>query len=296
MIIGKVIGGLGNQMFQYTFYKYLAYTKNVNLKLDLEDFKNYDLHNGFELKKVFDVKESISFDIENFSYKSKFTLLFKLENKLLNKNIFFGKKHFKENNYLINPRIFNHNVIDFYVEGYFQTYKYIEYLNNQGISLFKFNTYLNEEEKALLQNNSVSIHIRGGDYIKNPKDKKLFGNICTTQYYKSAIKYMKQNVHNPRFIVFTNDIDYAKTILLNEEYNIVTWNDGENSFRDIYLMTQCKHNIIANSSFSWWGAYLNLNSNKFVISPSKWFNSKKIDQKNIIPSNWLRISNEGNII
>lgn len=296
MITGKIIGGLGNQMFQYVFYKYLSNIKNIELRLDLEDFKTYSLHNGFELEKVFELKDKESINLDVSFHKSKFPLFFKIENKLTNKNILFGKKHFKENNYYINPKIFDPIMNDFYVEGYFQTFKYIEYLNNQGISLFKFNVSLNEQEKQIFQGNCISLHIRGGDYIQNSKDRSLFGNICTVEYYKKAIEYIKQNVDNPKFIVFTNDINYAKTILLNEEYIIINWNNGENSFRDMYLMTQCKHNIIANSSFSWWGAFLNKNKNKLVLAPSKWFNSKSINQENILPSNWIKISNTGDMV
>lgn len=293
MIIGKIIGGLGNQMFQYVFYKYLSETKKVELKLDLEDFKSYNLHNGYELIKVFNIDEQISTLIDNNYYQSKVPLLFKIENKLFKKNLLFGKSHFKESSYVINNKIFNNDILNLYVEGYFQTSKYMDYLIDKNISLFNFNTSLTKKEKIILSGNTVSIHIRGGDYINNPKDKQLFGNICTKNYYLGAIKYIRSRINKPKFIVFTNDLGYAEGILSGEDYEFVTWNSGKDSFRDIFLMTQCKHNIIANSSFSWWGAYLNQTKNKIVISPSIWFNNSKINQDNIIPNEWIKVSKDG---
>jgi len=287
MIIGQIIGGLGNQMFQYAFYKYLEYSKHGELKLDLSLFKNYSLHNGYELERVFNIDEKIAVRDEIERFKSNYPLFFKIENKLLNKNIIFGTKHFKENKFYINEKIFDQIIKDFYVEGYFQTYKYIQKLDN---NLFEFQTKLNIKELELFQGEIVSIHIRGGDYVTSKKDNNLFGNICTTEYYKKAIKYIKQNVENPEFITFTNDKKYAENILQGESFKIIDWNTGENSFRDMFLMSQCKHNIIANSSFSWWGAWLNKNSSKIVIAPDKWFNDYKINQKNIIPTNWIRMS------
>ena len=288
MIIGKIIGGLGNQMFQYAFYKYLSLHKKSNLQLDLSSFNDYELHNGYELEKVFGIREEIASVDEIDRYKSKYPLLFKIENKLFSKNNIFGPKHFKENNFLINDKIFNKNINDFYVEGYFQTDKYIREIESEIRDLYRFSTELTDKEETLLENNCVSIHIRGGDYLTNEKDRKLFGDICTSDYYKKAIQYMKENVKDPSFLIFTNDVDYSQEILDNEQFKIIDWNKGENSFRDMYLMSLCKHNIIANSSFSWWGAWLNTNNSKIVIAPDKWFNDTSINQEDIIPGNWSR--------
>lgn len=292
MIIGNIIGGLGNQMFQYAFYKYLSLYKKNNLKLDLSSFNDYELHNGYELEKVFGITEEIASVEESDHYKSNYPLLFKIENKLLSKNYIFGTKHFKENNFLINDKIFNENIDDFYIEGYFQTDKYIRESESDIRDLFRFKTELTDEEEALLENNCVSIHIRGGDYLTNEKDRNLFGNICTSNYYKKAIEYMKENVKDPNFLIFTNDIDYSKKILDSEQFTIIDWNKGENSFRDMYLMSLCKHNIIANSSFSWWGAWLNTSNLKIVISPNKWFNNTGINQQDIIPDNWIKVGSK----
>lgn len=289
MIIGKIIGGLGNQMFQYAFYKYLSSSKKTNLKLDLLSFEDYELHNGYELEKVFGIIEEITSVDEIDCYKSKYPLLFKIENKLFSKNNVFGPNHFKENNFSLDDNVFNESLNDFYVEGYFQTDKYIRKIECEIRDLYRFKTELTSKEEVLLENNCVSIHIRGGDYLTNENDSKLFGNICTLNYYKKAIQYIKENVKNPNFLIFTNDIDYSKKIFDSEQFKIVDWNKGESSSRDMYLMSLCKHNIIANSSFSWWGAWLNTNSSKIVISPNKWFNNTSINQEDIIPNKWIRL-------
>ena len=292
MIVGKIIGGLGNQMFQYSFYKYLSVEKKCNLKLDLSLFDTYDLHYGYELEKVFGIREELASSSEVNALMSKYPLLFKIENKIFNKNYCFGSFHFKENNFYIDNKIFYKKYNNFYVEGYFQTNQYINKINDEMKQLFQFKTILSSRESDLISGNSISIHIRGGDYLTNPQDKKLFGNICTKEYYKRAIRYMQTKIQNPKFIVFTNDNTYAKSIFEKFDYNlyIVDWNKDENSYRDMHLMSQCKHNIIANSSFSWWGAWLNKNPNKSVISPSEWLNNQKINQDNIIPKNWIKIN------
>jgi hypothetical protein len=287
MVIGQVIGGLGNQMFQYAFYKYLASIKSCELKLDLSLFDGYSLHNGYELKSVFGIAEQNATQDEITELKSKYLLFFKIENKLLNKNLLFGKTHFKENKFHIDSKIFEKLVNDLYVEGYFQTYKYIKELDS---SLFEFQTEVSEKEESLLQGNVVSIHVRGGDYITSKEDNRLFGNICTAKYYYDAIEYIKKYIENPVFLVFTNDKAYAKQLLNGENFQIVDWNSCEDSFRDMYLMSLCKHNIIANSSFSWWGAWLNKNSSKIVIAPKKWFNDSSINQEDIVPKEWIRIA------
>ena len=289
MIIGKIIGGLGNQMFQYTFYEYLSNLKNLNLKVDLSPFENYSLHNGYELERAFGLTLQPASDIECNRLKTKFPISFKVENKILNKNILFGKTHFAERNFYLNPNIFKCNYPDFYVEGYFQTDKYAKHFESFTREAFTFKTQLTKSEHELLTGNCVSIHIRGGDYIGVKANNLLFGGICTQHYYQQAITKIKQLVKNPHFLIFTNDVNHAKSILKHENFKIVNWNTGNNSFRDMYLMSLCKHNIIANSSFSWWGAWLNSHADKIVISPKKWINGDKINQKDVIPSSWVKL-------
>ena len=137
------------------------------------------------------------------------------------------------------------------LRGIFKHNKYISYIEQTRGRLFSFSSTLSSVEENLLEENCVAIHIRGGDYILNPKDKYLFGEICTRKYYQNAIGYIKSRVKNPKFLLFTNDFTHAKDLLDSEDFQIVDWNIGKQSFRDMYLMSLCKHNIIANRSFSW---------------------------------------------
>ncbi len=135
---------------------------------------------------------------------------------------------------------------------------------------------------------TVSIHIRRGDYVQHP----FFKDICTISYYKNAIKYIRNNAEIDLFCIFSNDIQWVKNNFSEELTDIETvfvdWNKGNDSFRDMQLMSVCNHNIIANSSFSWWGAWLNNNKDKIVVAPYKWMN-KDLKSTPICES-WIKIS------
>jgi hypothetical protein len=277
-------------MFQYAFYRYLSELKHTELKLDLSSFGSYTLHNGYELKKVFGIESELSTSLDHARLKSRFPLLFRLESKILNKNLLFGQQHILERNFFINEKVFNADFQDFYIEGYFQTERYLQNIEKEIRSTFSFCTDLTSQEQSLLSGTCVSIHIRGGDYLNNAINKRLFGDICSREYYQRAIAHIKQHVQNPHFLVFTNDLDHACDLLNGEVFSIIDYNKGIDSYRDMFLMSHCKHNIIANSSFSWWGAWLNDFSEKIVIAPEKWINTNRINQVDIIPQSWSKVS------
>ena len=128
----------------------------------------------------------------------------------------------------------------------------------------------------------------GGDYM----NLSMYQGICTEEYYTKAVEFIKQNVTSPHFYIFSNDIVWSKTFAesLNIDYTIVDHNTGTNSYQDMYLMSQCKHNIIANSSFSWWGAYLNVNRNKLVVAPKGWDNTDSESYNKVrVPQSYIRL-------
>ena len=133
---------------------------------------------------------------------------------------------------------------------------------------------------------SVSLHIRRGDYLL-PENRELFGGICTLDYYRRAIDYILDKVKNPFFFIFSNDIVWVKENMNISNSLFITWNSGKDSWQDMFLMSKCKHNIIANSTFSWWGAWLNKNPQKIVISPSRFFNVS--NNSDIVPDTWTSI-------
>jgi hypothetical protein len=136
---------------------------------------------------------------------------------------------------------------------------------------------------------SVSIHVRRGDYISIPKNNELY-ETCSESYYSEAMNLVKAKFPNAVFYVFSDEPEwFRKNVKVNVPLVYVTHNVGEKSYEDLILMSQCKHNIIANSSFSWWGAWLNDNKNKVVIAPQKWFKDKSKDTKDLIPQKWIQL-------
>jgi hypothetical protein len=184
---------------------------------------------------------------------------------------------------------------DCYLYGFWQSEKYFgEYANDIRSFFVGSNLFNNENKKVIDQINDpnqipVSIHIRRGDMVHNPDVKKIHG-YCTLEYYLNAANTMMQKFENVRFFVFSDEPEWCKeNFKPNAEIVIVDHNQGLDSFNDIRLMAQCHHHIIPNSSFSWWGAWLNSSENKVVIAPKQWFAINDKDTKDLIPSNWIRL-------
>lgn len=318
MKIIKAEGGLGSQMLQVALYIELK-SKDEEVYFDLMNYNTRRMeHNGWEVEKIFgdlNLKYLSKSKWSSFVYylKSKLKKKIKVNNKLsyYKKNI---SKEFKEKelhkfykyygNKIQIEKVFsnvggkydkswykeNENI--YYVSTYFSE-KY--FLNHKLVrEKFKFPQITEEEnlkiKEKIIKSNSVAIHIRRGDYIDNP----ILGGLAPLSYYKKAIKKIKEEVVKPNFFIFSNDIKWCKENLelLNEEIYYIDWNKGEKSFRDMQLMSLCKHNIIPNSSFSWWAAWLNENPNKIVIAPEKWFSDEsEIPSNDIVPSKWIKIKN-----
>lgn len=179
-----------------------------------------------------------------------------------------------------------------YLDGYWQTEKY--FLQNEELIRQDF-TFKGRPEgdnlhfATLIKNcPAVSLHIRRGDYIN--VSGPTFHNICSLDYYNTAVEIILGIEKQPIFFIFSDDLDWAKQNLdLKFPHHFIEKNIQNNSYWDMYLMSLCKHHIIANSSFSWWGAWLNNSKQKLVVAPKKWFNDPKIDTCDIVPSEWLRI-------
>ncbi len=266
-------GGLGNQLFQYVFYLWLKKnTKNKRIwgYYPISGLKG---HNGLEIEEKFKVKLPASNKVISI-----YVILIKALNVILPK----WKLISNDYSFDINSILY---------EGYWQDISFlIENFNIEFILPSKLDLVNEDLKNKILKMNSVSIHVRCGDYL-SPKYVSIYGGICTIEYYKRAIEYIIQTVDNPTFFVFSDDIEWVKNNITVNNAIFVSNNNGINSFLDMYLMSICKHNIIANSSFSWWGAYLNKNKNKIVIMPNKWFNSKLPDP-NVFDNKWLKLSNE----
>ncbi|MGL5933407.1 MAG: alpha-1,2-fucosyltransferase [Cetobacterium sp.] len=290
MKIIKFHGGLGNQMFQYCLYKNLL-LRNYDVIADLSFFKKVKSHNGFELEKIFCLElKKCDLNLENFLFSKK--IFFKLQRSILKKIKRFKIYTFSDT--LYDEKILIDECKTILYEGYWQSEEYFQNIKEEILKDFTFPEIEDENNLKFLKNieltNSVSIHIRRGDYVGHPQ----LDGLAPIEYYQSAIKYIKKNIENPIFYIFSNDLDWCKENLdLNQnECILVEGNGGEKSYIDIQLMSKCKHNIIPNSSFSWWGAWLNQNKNKIVIAPERWFSlESKFKYDDIVPKNWIKLKN-----
>lgn len=262
MPIIKIKGGLGNQMFQY------AYGRQLQLKK--------------HKKVVFDT----SFFEENTKDTSRLFLLDKFNINLSDfRNIKRNKIQLFLNKY--KDKILLRLIKDY---SFYQKEKYFIDIQKHILKEFTLKDELSQEAKTIREriiqvSNSVSIHIRRGDYINNKKYNKHHG-VCGIDYYKNAINYIKQRIQNPIFFIFSDDITWVRQNFLIENAIYVS-NANIKDYEELYLMSLCKNNIIANSTFSWWGAYLNKNENKIVIAPIKWTTKKTSRELDILPSGWV---------
>lgn len=264
-------GGLGNQIFEYAFYLHLKYN------LTEEKFyghygKKLQEHHGLEINKWFETKLP----------KEKWWVLPVVTLFYFYKQI-FPKSEFLD---LDQQKWRNKKAIVFFP---FKFSKFYFPKNNSWLKWKVEESELNNKNREVLniirKEDICFLHVRRGDYL-SPKFKAIFENCCTINYYKSAIKLMKTKYPNIRFICFSDDLMWTKNNLkLGNNAIFVDWNTGKDSPLDMYLMSQCKNGIIANSSFSYWGAYLGTKK-KLVIYPMKWWN-KKEGSPNIFMDEWV---------
>ncbi len=285
MKVIQFLGGLGNQMFQYAFYLSLK-KRFKNVKADISGFKNYSLHHGFELEDIF----PITLDKANAFHANLYN---KHKRGWLNRKIrrMLGLKYVhyvEEKEFFFDTDIYSDNHARYY-EGYWQNEGYFQGVEEDLKNDFSFRKPLkglNMETANLIQgNNAVSMHVRRGDYVGH----SLLGNICSQSYYQSAQNVIDLKVDNPLYLVFSDDIDWCKQNLQIKNSKYIDWNTGKDSFLDMQLMSLCKHQIIANSSFSWWAAWLNSNPDKIIIAPKKWINNQNIKDFSLLPNSWVTI-------
>ncbi len=292
MIIIQLIGGLGNQMFQYAMARRIAILKKTDLKFDISCFKHYE-DRKYDLG-CFNIIENFASSQEIYRLKgpdgSRIPWkIFKIINEIkpLHKRSYIKERYF---HYDPDVLIISDNV---YLEGYWQSEKYFKEIEDIIRSEFKIKHKPDSLNKKLgdliLSKQSVSIHIRRGDYITDPDVYKVHG-ICSMEYYNSAIEKISKTINNPHFFIFSDDPLWAENNLsIDYPTTFINGNSGNKGFEDMRLMSLCSHNIIANSSFSWWGAWLNENPDKIVIAPKKWFNDQRINTKDQIPESWHKI-------
>lgn len=293
LIITRLAGGLGNQLFQYAAAKKLSLKTNTPMKIDLSSFIGYKLHEYS--MSAFNIQENFASEEECLQLKNpRRTVVDKISKKLFLKAKDDKRFIYEEGNFSYDQRLFNVKP-PVYLEGYWQSEKYFLEVEKEIRREFEIiippSFENNEILKNIQKNNSVSVHIRRGDYVSVPKFTEFHGT-CSLDYYNNAISYIKQRVENPVFYIFSNDIPWSKEhLIIDGKVIFVDINDDKTNYEDLRLMKSCKHNIIANSTFSWWGAWLNENSSKIIIAPQKWFKNKEMQAQiqDLLPENWIKI-------
>jgi hypothetical protein len=290
--IVAIFDGLGNQMFHYA----LALSINSGKVKANDCLAKIYSHHGPALSAAFGIKIKNRFFTNKLLWLVRKLVVFSLKKNfspltltLLNLLGLLGIRVITDFDIQIKENRFFNPLITIYC-GRFQNEKYFQDKKSDVKRAFSFDknktsAKTREIARIIATGNSVSLHVRRGDYL-NEKNLNIFENICTLEYYNKAIHYILNAIENPVFYVFSDDISWAKENLKLSNAFFIDWNLDAQSWEDMYLMSLCKHNIIANSTFSWWGAWLNENKNKMVLCPPKYTN---IYDEEFFPDTWRKI-------
>jgi len=286
MKIVNIIGGLGNQMFQYAFAEILKLKfPQENIYIDTQHFHGYKSHNGFEIYDIFKnariKRASIPDILKVYYYIPNYNIYCNLRNRHLlpkRKTILLEEAGADLLNYPGNA----------YYRGYWQKYEYYKDHKDFLRKLYEFPepSGVNAElAERMARTNSVGIHVRRGDYLNNPSL-----NVCDEDYFKRALALLREKGEKYTYFVFSNDKQWCEqffsSVLPGEDVSFVDNNQGRMSYFDMYLMANCRSLIISNSTFSWWAAFLNENAGN-VICPKTW--TKSGDSSAIQSPDWIKI-------
>jgi hypothetical protein len=270
MITIRLWGGIGNQLFQYSFGEYLRLKTQQEVKYDIASFGRTDKLRKLELQ-IINPAISVIDDIKFSYHKGLYNRLLRYLFCLKQGNEFIDESHFTEISFLNNPA--EGKGIK-YFQGYWQSEIYPNEILKNNLDCFtprieKPFEIQRIEHEIKNEKHSTALHVRRGDYFASKKNIKRYG-VCNQDYYHRAINYLYQKQKKCRIFVFSDDLKWVKDNIELPENVFFVSNYDINNFWFIYLMSQCKNNIISNSSFSWWGAYLNSNADKIVIAPVLW--------------------------
>lgn len=291
MIITRLQGGMGNQMFQYAFGRALALRNKVSLGLDISflldrtprlkgiTFRNYMLD-------VFNIQGRVV-------AQSEIPVQYRVSKGFFGIYINYIIRKFLKPKGVEKSTAFDSSIFDLganaYLNGFWQSEKYFKNIEDIIRADFSLKIPLSDTVRTIAEKiqccDAVSIHVRRGDYVTTKNGRDVLG-ACSLEYYVEAISLIRKKVPNPTFFVFSDDIEWCREhIVTGDNTTFISGQDYE----DLTLMSMCKHNIIANSTFSWWGAWLNSNKNKMVIAPQKWYNDLSYSSENLIPEDWIHL-------
>lgn len=292
MIIVRLMGGLGNQLFQYATGRRVALKNNMPLRLDLSWFRDqpdrpYCLNHFAIIEDIATPREIAQLKRDNSG----------LIHRIFTTCREYGTPYYLRSDVREKSLNFDPNIRQIsrsaYLDGYWQSEKYFKNIENiirREFSVINLPDTLNTNYAEMIQSlNAIAIHVRRGDYISNQKTNQFHG-ICSLDYYYRAINQIISKVENPHFFVFSDDPEWVlENLKIDAQITYVNHNSVDKNYEDLRLMSLCNHFIIANSSFSWWGAWLSENQSKIVISPSRWFKEKKYNDVYSLPEGWKRI-------
>lgn len=283
MIITKIIGGLGNQIFQYAAALALAARHETECVLDVTAFERYKLHKFALEHFAIDARIGDTAEMKRLArrvgmpprwrpWASKFRLF---------KETYFN---FEED--------FDSLPDNCYLDGYWQSERYFRLIGTELRRTLTLTSELNGEDRELLDRISsrvtASVHIRRADYVNN-KETLSYHGTCSEEYYKRALVLLAEKGVE-QFVIFSDDHAWAAEHITGPGTVIVAaHNDSSRNFADLWLMSRCAHHVIANSTFSWWGAWLDPSASKTVIAPQNWFSDTRLDCRDLYPAGWLRL-------
>lgn len=290
MIIVRLYGGLGNQMFQYAAARRLSLHRGSDVVIDVSEFQydpTYQCYLNYFCKSQTYASPDDLWWIRRSREKRPLNKLFYRMGGLFRPDrelTFVSEPHFHFAEDIL------HLPDNVCLDGYWQSERYFVDVADIIRSEFAIRESVTEQSQSLLDridsSDSISIHVRRGDYVSNPAAFKIHG-LCSIEYYKACIAYLRERVDSPRFFLFSDDPAWVRENLqLHEQMTVV---ENNPAIEDMRLMSRCKHNIIANSSFSWWGAWLNPKPGKMVLAPRQWFQDASINTTDLYPHSWVAL-------
>lgn len=298
MVTVYLRGGLGNQMFQYAAGLSMAKKNNTKLLIDAVYLSDRTPRPNFTYR---------DYDLDIFTLQPRYTKLSKMSQVFplplfwlvldmgatITAHLLGLQRYISEKSETFDPKIFQ-STGNMFLFGRWQSEKYFKEIADEVKAAFQFRIPLNIEavrmKEKINSTNSVSLHVRRGDYATHKNVLQMMGQ-TNVKYYQNAIEYISQKIDAPNFFVFSDDIEWCKENIVIKNGSCEYVSDacaGPKASNHLELMSLCKHNIIANSTFSWWGAWLNKNPDKIVVAPKNWYNNKKND-RDIIPDTWIKL-------
>jgi len=278
IIIIETMGGIGNQLFQYAFGRALSTNTDSNLYID----KSWFQYNHGDI-----YSKSRTFNLDK--YKTNFKNI-----NLYNKAIFYCIKRTIEKKYIFEKKYFDNTRYITKYRGYWQSFKYFATIENeirQEIKIIdKSKEYL-KIEREFENKNYICLHVRRGDYLENTRIADYHG-VIQLNYYLEGIKYLEQNFGKLEKMIFSDDIEWCRNnLLLDSSYNLFKKRDNFSDYEELTIMDKCKFFIIANSSFSWWAAYLSGTQGSKIVAPKSWFKDSNVLSQDLIPPDWICLEN-----